>query len=57
MKSKKFEKKLVLNKKTIVNLGNNELGNVKGGDQGSAIWSNCCQFNSWAVNDQTECIG
>lgn len=31
MKTKKFEKKLVLNKKTIANLGNNELGNALGG--------------------------
>jgi hypothetical protein len=31
MKSKKFEKKLALNKKTIVNLNNGQLGHVKGG--------------------------
>lgn len=31
MKTKKFEKKLVLTKKTIANLSNNELGNAVGG--------------------------
>ena len=31
MKTKKFEKKLVLNKKTIAHLGNGELNVAKGG--------------------------
>jgi hypothetical protein len=31
MKPKKFEKKLALKKKTIANLSNGQLGNVKGG--------------------------
>jgi hypothetical protein len=31
MKTKKFEKKLVLKKKTIANLNNGQLGQVKGG--------------------------
>jgi hypothetical protein len=33
MKTKTFKKKLALNKKTIVNLSNGKLGNVKGGKQ------------------------
>lgn len=32
MKSKKFGKKLELNKQTVVNLDKKELGNVMGGD-------------------------
>lgn len=56
MKPTKFEKKLVLNKKTIVNLGNNELGKVKGGKPESVVWSFCCIFNSWLVNQDTECV-
>jgi hypothetical protein len=31
MRTKILQKKLVLNKKTIVNLGNDDLGKVKGG--------------------------
>lgn len=31
MKTKKFSKKLVLSKQTIVNLGNDEMSNLKGG--------------------------
>jgi hypothetical protein len=31
MKTKKFSKKLMLNKKTIANLGNDELSQVRGG--------------------------
>lgn len=31
MKTKKFEKKLLLNKKTISNLSNGQLSDVKGG--------------------------
>jgi len=34
MKTKKFEKKLVLNKKTIAHLANGELNAAKGGDPG-----------------------
>jgi len=32
MKTKAFKKKLALNKKTIVNLSNGHMGNIKGGD-------------------------
>jgi hypothetical protein len=31
MKSKTFQKKLVLNKKTVTNLNNGEMGDAKGG--------------------------
>jgi hypothetical protein len=37
MKTKKFEEKLALNKKTIALLSNVELGKVKGGDSDPLI--------------------
>ena len=54
---KKFEKKLVLNKKTIVNLGNYELGKVKGGEPATVQWSDCCTGPTWTLvpDDQTPC--
>jgi len=41
MKAKKFEKKLNLNKKTIANLVNDELGAIKGGISGSVCITYC----------------
>ena len=41
MKTKKFEKKLVLNKNTIDNLTNNELQKVKGGWAPTANPTDC----------------
>lgn len=55
MKLKRFEKKLVLNKKTVVNLVTGELNKVKGGKPESVVWSHCCVFYSWIVNQLTEC--
>ncbi len=43
MKTKKFEKKLWLNKKTIAHLGNIQLGNVKGGDLKTTLFP--CQVS------------
>jgi len=40
MKTKKFGEKLALNKKTIANLGNVQLGKVRGGVSGYA--TGCC---------------
>jgi len=37
MKSKKFEKKLVLKKRTILNLNTNEMNDVKGGDTAHSV--------------------
>lgn len=33
MKRKKIEKKLVLNKKTVADLSNNQMGDIRGGGQ------------------------
>lgn len=41
MKTKKFRKKLELNKKTIADLGGMRMGDVRGGD---AATSNICEF-------------
>ncbi|NIM13661.1 MAG: hypothetical protein GTO45_16205 [Candidatus Aminicenantes bacterium] len=48
MKTKKFEKKLELNKKTIANLSNGQLGLVKGGDKNVPVESEseCCGTNT-----------
>jgi hypothetical protein len=48
MKTKKFAKKLTLKKETIVDLGNEQLGNVKGGDMSGSDpaicqWHDTCQ--------------
>jgi hypothetical protein len=39
MKTKKFEKKLVLNKKTIVDLNSGMMGNVHGGEEPDHGWT------------------
>jgi hypothetical protein len=41
MKKKPFEKKLVLNKKTIAHLGNNEQDTAKGGAPTGSCQSHC----------------
>lgn len=41
MKTKKFGRKLALNKKTIGNLSNVQLGKVRGGESG--FQTGCCQ--------------
>lgn len=41
MKTKKFNKKLGLNKKTIAELGDSSMGNVNGG--GTILETNCVQ--------------
>lgn len=41
MKTKKFGKKLVLSKQTIVNLGNGEMNELKGGDDPSGHVPTC----------------
>jgi len=41
MKAKKFDKKLVLNKKTISDLSNLEMVKVKGGIHRPPTYSNC----------------
>jgi len=49
MKTKSFSKKLMLNKKTIVNLENGEMNDVQGGVPESttavSIVTNCCFCN------------
>ena len=37
MKTKKFDKKLILNKKTVAHLGNSQLDAVKGGIIGNYV--------------------
>ena len=41
MKTKKFGKKLVLNKKTVAHLGSGELNAAKGGDPATVIGQSC----------------
>ena len=56
MKLKKFEKKLALNKKTIADLGDNELGKVKGGIWPTFPLTNCCPEPTWTIEpEQTSC--
>jgi hypothetical protein len=43
MKTKKFNKKLVLNKKTIAKLSGSVMGNVNGGEELTIIQTNCLQ--------------
>lgn len=68
MKTKKLNKKLFLNRKTIANLGNIELGNVRGGaftggctdqqlcsDAHVCTWWNCTKDTcTQAVDCQTQ---
>jgi hypothetical protein len=44
MKTKKFAKKLTLNKKTIANLGNEQLNQVKGGCASKPGETSCQTF-------------
>lgn len=59
MKTKRFEKKLVLNKKIIANLNNQEMNAVQGGiDTTPTAWTACnngatCRFP--CVTWQTAC--
>ena len=56
MKLKKFEKKLALNKKTIADLGDSELGKVKGGIWPTFPLTNCCPEPTWTIEpEQTSC--
>jgi hypothetical protein len=41
MKTKKFKKKLVLSKQTIVNLDNEEMNKLKVGDQNTLVLPTC----------------
>ena len=41
MKTKKFEKKLVLSRKTIANLNNRELERIQGGTEPRSIAEQC----------------
>jgi len=41
MKTKKLDKKLVLNKKTIADLFDNEMKNVYGGASLDTCWTDC----------------
>ena len=43
MKTKKINKKLVLNKKRIADLSDSLMGNVNGGDDRSVVQTNCLQ--------------
>jgi hypothetical protein len=42
MKTKKFNKRLALNKKTIADLNNSQMDAVYGGDLGSKPFTVCC---------------
>lgn len=65
MKTKKFNTKLVLNKETIADLGNNEMKDVYGGDDtngdtvtGTYIWVFCskiCSRNACGTLPGTDC--
>lgn len=48
MKQKKFDKKLFLNKKTIVDLDNGEMTQVKGGSGDSRCW--ICPYTTKCVS-------
>lgn len=41
MKSKRFNKKLLLNKKTISNLSHDQLDDVRGGTAVTCVWVSC----------------
>jgi len=46
MKTKKFSKKLILNKKTVADLNNKEMREVVGGDS----WTRCCfTYSNWPI--------
>jgi hypothetical protein len=47
MKSKKFDKKLVLGKKTIVDLNNGEMDEIQGGGPSGQTCPNC-QVTTWS---------
>jgi hypothetical protein len=55
MKPQKFQKKLSLNKKTIVNLGNGGLNHVRGGVGGPAPTSPFCVLS--VNSDCLKCTG
>ncbi|NIM16490.1 MAG: hypothetical protein GTO45_31140 [Candidatus Aminicenantes bacterium] len=49
MKTKKFAKKLALNKKTIANLSDGHMGNVKGGDINTGSGHPPCEISCGCV--------
>jgi natural product precursor len=53
MKKIKFEKKLSLNKESIVKLNNNQLTNVKGGDTNTAT---CPTYVATACTTSLYCV-
>jgi hypothetical protein len=56
MKSKNFNKRLVLNKKTVANLGNNEMRDIQGGffaDPTKSQLTNCIES---LISDCISCI-
>ena len=59
MKTKKLEKKLVLNKKTIADLINNEMKKVHGGVSVDTCWTDCrsrCATDDCCGTLLKECI-
>jgi natural product precursor len=55
MKSKKLNKKLSLNKKTVANLSNNELNHVRGGDFTYDTVCRACNTEGIACRPTTRC--
>ena len=57
MKTKKFNKKLVLNKKTIVNLKNGQMKKVQGGKTYPPCGSPCTEFcDTWIFTICDPCL-
>lgn len=55
MKTKQFNKRLSLNKKTVVNLSNNELNNVQGGVFTLETVCRACNTEGIACRPTTRC--
>ena len=57
MKTKKFQKKLALNKKTVANLSNGQLSKVKGGDYNTGSGHPPCVISCGCVTLHfTNCV-
>jgi natural product precursor len=57
MKPKKFEKKLALNKKSVANLNDRELNNVRGGATYTCYVTNCpATYFDWSCIKYWTCV-
>ncbi|MCU0290004.1 MAG: class I lanthipeptide [Acidobacteria bacterium] len=55
MKTKKIDKKLILNKNTISNLGNEEMNRLKGGETLRTECFTACATGCYACSEITFC--